>query len=145
MIRKTLTILSLIGVLLSVGLWRLSYWCVAYFNQPVSILAFNGCVHLGIWHHDYDLAALKSEWNSSGFKSTFIGNNFILMRGFQGWHTYSWWGEFVKRQRETSVAFALWIPTLICALLPAYALLPHRRRRKRKKLGLCINCGADCR
>ena len=146
MIRKTLTIFSLIGLLLSVGAWGASYWNVGYFNHPVTIFAFEGCVGLRIWHEDdYDLATVKSELNSSNIKSTSIGNNFFLLRGFQSRHTYSWWGEIVKSPRETSVVFALWIPTLIFALLPAYALLPHHRRRKRRKLGLCLKCGYDLR
>ena len=144
MLRKALTILSLIGLLLSVGAWGVSYWIVGYFNHPVGIVAFEGCV--GFWHEDaYDLATLKSELNSAGFKSTSIGNNFFFLRGFHGWHTYFWFGEIVPSAAATTGSFPLWIPTLTFALLPAYALLPYHRRRKRKKLGLCVKCGYDLR
>ncbi len=34
MIRKSLTTLSLIGLLLSVGLWGVSYWSLAKVNRP---------------------------------------------------------------------------------------------------------------
>ncbi len=109
MIRKTLTIVSLVGLLLSVGAWGASYWIVGYFNHPVGIVAFEGCV--GFWHEDaYDLATLKSELNSAGFKSTSIGNNFFFLRGFHGWHTSLWTAEFVKSPRVTIVEFPQLVP-----------------------------------
>ncbi len=146
MIRKSLTILSLIGLLLSVGLWSASYWIFAYFNPQVSIHAFEGCVYLRMWDQEqYDFATLKSEMNSFGFRSVSIGNNLFAVQTFQGWRTSFWLGEIVPSAAATTAAFPLWIPTLTFALLPAYALLPYHRRRKRKKLGLCLQCGYDLR
>ena len=83
MIRKTLTILSLIGLLLSVGLWGVSY--------------------------------------------------------FQ-------WGSRFSNQEAAGVFGPLWMPTILFALALYFccSLLFHRRR-KRKKLGLCLKCGYDLR
>ncbi len=81
MIRKTLTILSLVGLLLSVGLWGVSYWNVGYYSYPVSIITFEGCVTL-----------------------------FVISLGVSS--------------------------------VPLYR---QRRRRKRKKLGLCLKCEYDLR
>ena len=38
-----------------------------------------------------------------------------------------------------------WVPTFLLAVLPGHAFIFHRRRRKRKKLGLCLKCGYDIR
>ncbi len=37
--------------------------------------------------------------------------------------------------------FPLWIPTLLFAMMFCIAYLPLHRRRKRKKLDLCVKCG----
>ncbi len=39
----------------------------------------------------------------------------------------------------------LFVPLILSLLCPAYSLLPHVRRNKRKKLGLCQKCGYDLR
>lgn len=39
----------------------------------------------------------------------------------------------------------LWIPTVLCGLPLAYYGLPLHPRRKRRELGLCLNCGYDLR
>ncbi len=39
----------------------------------------------------------------------------------------------------------LWMPTLLFASILACSYFPFRRRRKRKKLGLCVKCGYDLR
>jgi len=46
MIRKTLTILSLIGLLLSVGLWAVSYFTL-HFRTPVRGTLLVGMLHRG--------------------------------------------------------------------------------------------------
>ena len=44
------------------------------------------------------------------------------------------------------VLFPLWLPALLFALAPAFWLLgPRRRLAKRRRLGLCEQCGYDLR
>ena len=90
MLRKALTILSLISLLLSVGLWRVSE------------------LQRGIpW-----------KWYFSGSPAVTI------------------------RIPQTGIAiFALLFGLTFCLCRPFY----HHRRRKRKKLGLCLSCGYDLR
>ena len=44
-----------------------------------------------------------------------------------------------------SAVIWLWLPVLLFGVWPAWRLLPFHRRRKRKKLGLCLKCGYDLR
>jgi hypothetical protein len=44
------------------------------------------------------------------------------------------------------VGFPHWLPAILFALAPTYWLLgPRRRERRRRRLGLCLNCGYDLR
>ena len=46
----------------------------------------------------------------------------------------------------SALKLPLWIPAVAFAIAPiSFILLPLHRRRKRKKLGLCIKCGYDLR
>ncbi len=131
MLRKTLTILSLIGLLLSVGLWGVSYL------KPVSCVGDSG------WYVDAWLGAL---W---------IGKDEPIARD-SGFHTMSvvwanlwrtvadnneWWPRF---HLEVFI-LPLWMPALVCMSVLLWSYLPVHRRRKRKKLGLCVKCGYDLR
>ncbi len=94
MLRKTLTILSLIGLLLSLGLSALTHITAV----DVS-------------------AGVVREWR--------------LIPG----HASLFW--------RLGVPF--WISALFFAALSWYLYAPLHRRRKRKKLGLCVKCGYDLR
>ena len=138
MLRKTLTILSLIGLLLSVGLWGVSYWnikrvinaCTAYVGLSRGAVVGSGFV-------DVDGVV---EWDMETMSS-----------GFDGFATY-----WIPRYHETphswpDMQYTVWgfvvplyIP-LVASGLPLVWLLPAHRRRKRNKLGLCLNCGYDLR
>jgi hypothetical protein len=44
------------------------------------------------------------------------------------------------------IVFPLWLPAILFALAPTYWLLgPRRRLNRRRKLGLCEQCGYDLR
>ncbi|MCH8881818.1 MAG: hypothetical protein IID34_18275 [Planctomycetes bacterium] len=46
----------------------------------------------------------------------------------------------------TTISLPLWIPTILFALVLCLTRPIYRhRRRKRKKLGLCLKCGYDLR
>ena len=163
MFRKTLTILSLIGLMLCGGLWGASYF-----------------------YHLYHVAQSPGDGLMAGWldheQNTFYSGHVVrkgrvlLLRGNSVGLTT--WGKVVTRnigQRDyflgtgglarqsviatantrspfppKSFSFPLWIPTVAFAVPSAFFLflLPfrsRRRRRKRKKLGLCVACGYDLR
>ncbi len=122
MLRKTLTILSLLGLLLSVGLWGVSS------KQPLQLICGSKQDGWGIEFGDGKLEILRLEqvipW--SGGKSITADSNLVNT-------------EFV----EFSVR--LLVLAIISGGILTYCLVPLRRRRKRKKLGLCLKCGYDLR
>ncbi|MCH8913595.1 MAG: hypothetical protein IIA33_08530, partial [Planctomycetes bacterium] len=69
MLRKTLTILSLIGLLLSVGLWGVSYFQWGIIVNRYSLWAFNGALVMGRSQRDImreDLEAV-SDYHGTSF------------------------------------------------------------------------------
>ena len=140
MLRKTMTVLSLIGLLLSVGVWGVSYFNVLYNSRTV------GCTF----------------WLAHGNLTLFVPQT---TKAYQGWYNVgfsgfstNWTGQInvhpsdrptyrrnlLHWSRQNMIlTIPLWIPTIICA--PATLALPLHRRRRRKKLGLCLRCGYDLR
>ena len=116
MIRKTLTILSLICLLLSVGLWGVSYW------KPVML-------DLASWFWDIGLR--------DGYLEVGVGMNILTFP------TES--GDADLRTYDHIYSIPLWFPTLLFSAISFWLCVPLHRRRKRKKLGLCVKCGYDLR
>ncbi len=129
MIRKTLTIISLLGLLLSVGLWGVSYWGFLWRSQDLTIC-------LGV----YEGAAQFSRLRFEGVD---------MEAGWQFWGTLSsrteWLPRAEQRNTHTLMILPFWVIMLMCSFVLAYAIPPLYRRRKRKKLGLCLKCGYDLR
>ena len=133
MIRRVLTILSLIGLLLILGLWGASYFSISY-ERTLD----------GTWTR-LELAGAKFYYMQAGFSEvdTTIGEWSIDGFSFKSgspvpWMTFGpfWW----------SVNMPLWIPTILFGSLFSYwYALPLHRRYKRTKLGLCVKCGYDLR
>ena len=130
MFRKALTIFSLIGLLLSLGLWGASYFNIWYFAVgPYSfwqltqgeVRVTNGAVFA------------EKPWS---------------VDGFSGWTT-AWIPELEFGTQGGSeklyfqLAVPLWLATVLFGALPLYHRLD--RHRKRGKLGLCVKCGYDLR
>ncbi len=162
MFRKTMTILSLTGLLLSVGLWGASYFNLVRAthrsNNPIvisgvmnenwqggSLGLIGGALKYGMGGFGY--------WPLSDgrmFQATLdaVSEQFLeaqpprwISRGSTGFTTH--WRFFYRSGRV--VVIPLWIPTVLFGILPTTTLVRVIRRRKRKKLGLCINCGYDLR
>ena len=111
MIRKTLTIFSLIGLLLSVALWGVSHGSDGY-------SASVGELQVGVWD----------------------GTIYYMTFG-----PPSPPPVVIRVMRDTG-EMRLFIPTAFFGFsFSTLSAIQFHRRRKRKKLGLCIKCGYDLR
>ncbi len=143
MFRKTLTILSLTGLLLSLGLWVASYFRAAI-NLPFAaepIWFAQACVSTGL--PEYVLPCDRGDDRADMGPPQPI--NWIVIHGFEGFQT-RWTGRWPWRLSpigETHVP--LWAPTVLFAGMLGPTCVGCHRRRKRKKLGLCAMCGYDLR
>ncbi len=191
MFRKTLTILSLIGLLLSVGLWGMTgRWALGYIPESRTCkIGFMFGAFTFLWPDEPFAEVADPRRTQSPRDLTSRMREFVVYieprrldrRGFvqipphrqaratagigssraNRWH-WLWLprikedlGVFASRVSPNSFQFdcsgyflelPLWIPTLVfgslfCACRP----LTFHRRRKRKKLGLCVKCGYDLR
>ena len=148
MIKKTLTTLSLIGLLLSVAAWGVSYWNVFWKSEDQKLV-------LILWRSSLFIQSCARPMQQ-------VPDVGIDVRGYVGLgstdfrlpryepmlgvpkHLRGFYGALGPIPSETTVP--LWMACLVFAALPAYFGLSLRhRRRKRKKLGLCLKCGYDLR
>ena len=158
MFRKTLTILSLIGLMFSVGLWAVSYFWIVRYDQDSQIILGNGFIQFirtgstEFWEvlrqqgtlpplseeqraaHELHLEAMYPYWTVMGFRT------FDFYRGLPKFS-----GSSAGSVKPWSVLIPLWIPTLLLSVPFVFPLVRRLRRRKRKKLGLCVKCGYDLR
>ena len=126
MIRKTLTIFSLIGLLLSVGLWGVSYFNIFCMGPYMKGFLSKGCCSFA-----YGPEGDRKDW-------------VYWHNGFQNFTTFPF-PVVGKSGRDFAFVLPLYIPTLLFGFVCVYRAHPLVRRRKRKKLGLCLNCGYDLR
>ena len=174
MIRKTTTMFFLTGLVLSAGLFATSVWYhfgyipgslrfrVSMFNgivfitwpdQPYPPLTTEDVV-LMLPHLDGPpgtqpgerLHRLLTERPTqfgraarSGFAIARERPNFSALRYF------SLRADRVEHHKEYHISVGLWVPALVCLGGLYFSFLHGRRRRKRRKLGLCLKCGYDLR
>ena len=136
MLRKTLTILSLLGLLLSVGLWGVSYFTIECTGRGYELAIAGGTLSV----HASDDSERKAEpgscrcWGFGGFQTHWFPTIGVVSGGQVTLHRFYYFSPFGGWTLEVP----LWMPTLLCALLPLYSFHLIHRRRKRKKLGLCL-------
>ena len=137
MLRKAFTTLSRMGLLLSVGLWAVSYLNVEYVSsrrQTHSVRVANGLLRVS-------QSMLVYEEPDPSWKGSHSS-------GFTGFHT-SWTPSYSydknPRLGYWHLAVPFWIPTSLFSIILLTPLVQSYRRRKRKKLGLCVKCGYDLR
>jgi len=146
MIRKTLTILSLVGLVASVAAWVVSYFSVSYCWEiaPYTPSATTTEAKANAraidlqrggfrWRYTYVHPVARSEWLGLSVRSTSSTST-----GPQGLH---WLPYYSGGWRQLFIP--LWLPAVIFGA--ACVGLRQPSRRKRRKLGLCTNCGYDLR
>ena len=146
MLRKTLTILSLIGLLISVAAWGVSYWGLMYgsFETPRLEISVGGIHWIGaplVLQGPSDPPPPSPHWHLTG-----TGFQGFYTRWLPGYRRYSApWGASKTVKKWIQAYVPLWIPSFAFGSSLTFLYLPVRRRRKRKKLGLCVKCGYDLR
>ena len=141
MFRKTLTILSLIGLLLSVGLWVASYVSVAVYRVALPW-------HLCAWADRGSLDISNSKLSQNTILKAGVFNGFFWEYGASVRTTtiaWRWRPQYQADSSRWSIYVPLYLPVLFFGAWLVFLLHPVHRRRKRKKLGLCIKCGYDLR
>jgi len=126
MIRKTLTILSLVGLVASVGLWGISCQTDSFYGEPRKTVWGLACgCFLIVERGEFDYVSMLPA--ASG---------------------YTYWRPFYY-EYTAQLHWVFGIPLYLLVLLfacPSFFLLRRAyRRRKRRKLGLCADCGYDLR
>ena len=143
MLRKTLTIFSLIGLLISVGLWGVSYFNLSYFSRSIIIRVSQGAISS---ERALDILVARVQALRRAHGSDRISR---FPYWVEGWHVGGFEDlstDWRPSMDSNGVIVPLWVPSVIFALLSYFTgFLPLYRRRKRKKLGLCVKCGYDLR
>ena len=153
MLRKTLTILSLVGLLLSLGLWGVSYLNLVYSRRTAPpAVGFPTTVTFPPPFSISPTGVLLSEG-----QPLYEYSGYFLAHGGLG--TWSYLGKIGRAPkpgwRRTTISrrtvwlpksaggivVPLWIPTVLFTLILWASSVPLHRRRKRKRLGLCVKCG----
>lgn len=130
MLRKALTIVSLLGLVLSLGLWSMSYWRLNFRTAGHAVGIMDGCLVV-----------------DSNPRTVFLDST----KRWGGFHQFRTMWEPAYRyygypMDEWILRIPLWLPTaLFGVLLMSGRLLGFQHRRSRKKAGLCVNCAYDLR
>jgi len=159
MLHKLLTILLIMGLLISLGLWGATYYrliLVASTSGPRFALV-KGCFRL-TWTElppdnplrlDYERHSIGAYWwrGTRGSPETTTFRAGWRCSGFKILDTE--WQPSIRRQHlpfTGNLVIPLWMPVLAFASpLVGSRLLRYRRYCKRGQLGLCTHCGYDLR
>jgi len=162
MLRRTLTILSLIGLLLSVGLWGVSYWnfvCWPSGDLGSFVEISSGGIGYGVRSISTtpiplglarNLATMKGR-KIDKFREAYsdppwkwqIGDRTGFL-GYAGLDTL-WLPRYFASKGMIRLMIPFWVLALFSTASLWLLAVPSMRRRKRKKLGLCLKCGYDLR
>ena len=163
MLRKTLTILSLIGLLISVGLWGVSLICSLEFVPEARSFGIDltfGIVR--VWQPSESFLSVPPGTPASAivpgriYVTTQAGKVVrcaapgvsVRKHGMHHPLLYHYWPGTESRGGQPRVRI-LRIPLWPLAVICGVVVVPHfhflHRRRKRKKLGQCLKCGYDLR
>ncbi len=133
MLRRTLTILSFLGLILSLALWIASYWHHEYRSYYTVELDY-GRIMFGRWY--VMIYGSARGWLCCGFTD-------LRTQWLPWWDFRELMG--VSFCRYWAISIPLWMPTASFGGLTWYLWLPYRRRRLREQRGLCAACGYNLR
>lgn len=128
--RKVVLVLSVAGLFLSLGVWAMSYLNITYSATNTQTVLSYGRIN---WHVHKWYKNRQTRWEVQGL---------LTNRPF---HT-TWRPHVDWTNKMIRFVVPMWIPTLAFgSLLCGCLSLPVFRRRRRRKRGLCVNCGYDLR
>lgn len=134
---KSMASVGALGVLLSLVLWACSYWQVKYVWCDEETLSGGRIVA--------EHGRLIIDLGRYNFYPTYAG----LRLGFGGrfWFKNEWILPYLPSWDDEgfTLFFPLWIPLLGFGVLLVLSAVPLHTRHRRRKLGLCVNCGYDLR
>jgi hypothetical protein len=145
----SVTVLSLILCLATVGLWVRSYWKensldYCHLSGQFGTLALYselGRIHAHRFEFDPDHVSPMKRWvyqSQLSLRDPYVPRPMFQVERYDP-------NAYASRA-VWSLLFPHWLPALLFAVAPACWLLgPWRRQAKRGKLGLCLNCGYDLR
>ncbi len=156
MIRKSLLILSITGLVVSAGLWVASYFYVQYRNKPLCITLRGGAIH---WTHTdrtqiehkleqyieqvrVDPSAVPDPEETIAHFTRQLDGKYFAAFGYDNLETW-WWPE--ARTNPLFIVVPLWMPVALCGAAAIWAMLPIARRHRLIRLGRCAVCGYDLR
>ena len=165
MIRKALTASFLIGLVVSAGLFATSVWY--HFGYIPGSLRFRATLRSGVlWITWPDkpypfvtdeameqllelegLGGTVEDWSPAMINRCARPGFRVTRERFfaSALRSYSLQVERVEFQNEYIISVGLWVPALVCLGGLYFSFFHGRRRRKRRKLGLCLKCGYDLR
>ena len=134
--RKTLTSLSLIGMMLMATAWFTSYWGPHWSSSDwrTHILTEKGIFIFS--RTDVPVTDREMSWRT-----------WAQMPGYLNFdRVTSCWLPHIGRGRSSRWAYLpMWIPFLAFSILPTYSFIALRRARERLATRLCVGCGYDLR
>ncbi|MCH8965935.1 MAG: hypothetical protein IIB58_13300 [Planctomycetes bacterium] len=144
MLRKTLTFLSLIGLLFSLAAWGMSYWYVIAFYAPARCTMFltNGYVELVHYARSPTFDAeqvarnMETYLESKGFDIVSLGGAVVGWLGTDTWIT-TWWRFTLEK---ATVGFPLWVPCLVFTVLPTYPYIDRMGLRLASRIFPDLSC-----
>lgn len=169
MLHKMFTTLSLVGLLLSAGLWGASYWRITFVlpswrhavqlsRGAAQVSWLTGPTVPGNWREQARRILANGGFSGTPgviFEAQATHNGKVVanyafyqpghrVNGFFSWRT-DWMPRWSHPMRGvTMLLVPLWIPSVLLAASTWYGFSRYRLCRK-KRLGLCQNCGYDLR
>lgn len=157
MFRKTVTFLSIVGLLLSAGLWGLSYYGILcrHDKYPASttLLLLTGYAEV-TWHElpsasehysFYGHYSQRSRWDLAHGATVRPLSEVMSILGKDTWFP-TWHSGGLSGETMTTVVLPLWITSAFFGVIFVFSYLaPRLRRRTRERRGLCLECGYDLR
>jgi hypothetical protein len=147
MIRRILTIFCVIGFVVSVGLWVVSYWGVFAFADPCILTADKGAISctrfnepgLALEPGQIPLFFSRKSWSLRERRGTcHLTPGDIHVFGYHDLATiwiprHQWWSQ-------GGIVLPLWIPTAVFGTLLFFSVRPRLIAAHRSRHNLCINC-----